>query len=100
MSADGAAVSTDAVAAGPGLTGGPVLDAVEVAAAARRKDPGLPAETAELLACQLPDLLPGNGDEGAPGLARALLSANPDVGATACNVVATAAVDHLTRTQP
>jgi hypothetical protein len=77
---------------------GPVhagLDPVDVAAAARRKDPGLPAETAELLAGQVPALLPEAGDEGAPGLARALLAANPDVGATACNVVATAAVDHL-----
>jgi hypothetical protein len=78
--------------------GGPVgvgPDPADVAAAARRKDPGLPAETAELLAGQVPGLLAEAADEGAPGLARALLAANPDVGATACNVVATAAVDHL-----
>lgn len=71
------------------------VDPAAVAAAARRKDPGLPVETADLLAGQVPGLLAEAADEGAPGLARALLAANPDVGATACNVVATAAVDQL-----
>jgi len=72
-----------------------VLDPADIAAAARRKDPGLPAETADLLAGQVPALLSEAGNEGAPGVARALHAANPDVGATACNVVATAALDHV-----
>jgi hypothetical protein len=81
--------------------GGPgAADPAAIAAAARRKDPGLPVETAELLANQLPQLLSEAADDGAPGLARALLAANPDVGATACNVVATAAVEHLSHPEP
>ncbi len=95
------AVTDEAVDVGrPGPSTGGAFDVVEVAAAARRKDPGLPTETAELLAGQVPDLLPGNGDDGAPGLARTLFAANPYVGATACNVVAAAAVESLTPTLP
>ena len=68
------------------------FDADWVAAAARQSDPGLPAETASLLAGQAWAHLREIGELDAPALARALLAANPDVGATPCNAVATAAV--------
>ena len=74
---------------------GPALDpaAVEaVAAAARQKDPGLPPETATLLAGQATELLRAQPDLDAPTLARTLMADNPDVGATPANVVATAAL--------
>ena len=63
-----------------------------VAAAARRQDPGLPPETASLLAPQAWDLLRRQGDLDAPALARALMAGNPGIGATPANVVAIAAV--------
>jgi len=67
------------------------FDAAAVAAAARRRDPGLPAETAALLAGQAGELL-GGEELDAPALARGLLAANSDVGASAANVVAAAAI--------
>lgn len=67
-------------------------DVPEIAATARRQDPGLPPETAELLAGQAEQVLAGLAELDAPALARALLAANAHVGATAANVVATAAV--------
>ncbi len=63
-----------------------------MAAAAQQQDPGLPAETAALLAGQAWTRLREIGELDAPALARALLAAHPDVGATPCNAVATAAV--------
>jgi hypothetical protein len=68
------------------------FDADWVAAAARQHDPGLPAETATLLAGQAWALLREIGELDAPALARALMAANPGVGATPANVVATASV--------
>lgn len=68
------------------------FDADWVAAAARQQDPGLPPETAGLLAGQAWAELSRLGDLDAPALARALMAANPGVGATPCNVVATASV--------
>lgn len=63
-----------------------------VASAARQQDPGLPPETADLLAGQAWARLHEIGELDAPALARSLLAANPGVGATPCNAVATAAV--------
>jgi hypothetical protein len=68
------------------------FDADWVAAAARQQDPGLPPETAALLANQAWALLRELGSLDAPALARALMAANAGVGATPCNVVATASV--------
>ena len=68
------------------------FDADWVAAAARQQDPGLPPETASLLAGQAWAQLRSLGELDAPALARALMAANPGVGATPCNVVATASV--------
>ncbi len=64
-----------------------------VASAAAQRDPGLPPETAALLAGQAWEALRAAGALDAPAVARALLARNPDVGATPCNVVATAAVE-------
>ncbi len=68
------------------------FDADWVANAARSQDPGLPPETASLLAGQAWPLLREAGELDAPALARALLADNPDVGASPCAVVAAAAV--------
>lgn len=65
-------------------------DARLVATGARTSDPGLPVETAELLAGEAEEHL-RDGATGAPDLARALLAAHPEAGATAANVVARAA---------
>ena len=73
------------------------FDVDEVAAAARQQDPGLPPETADLLAGQAWAELRRLGELDAPGLARALMAANPGVGATPCNVVATASVTFCQR---
>ena len=66
-------------------------DADWVAAAARQQDPGLPPETAAMLARQAWPLLQEVGELDAPALARRLM-AEGDVGATPANVVATAAI--------
>ena len=66
-------------------------DAEQVAAAARQRDPGLPPETASLLAGRAGDHLRELGELDAPALARSLMAAE-GVGATPANVVATAAV--------
>lgn len=76
----------------PGGQSSGFFDAEVVAVAAQQHDPGLPAETADLLAGQAWGLLREMGEPDAPALARALLAANPGVGATPCNVVAAAAV--------
>jgi hypothetical protein len=68
------------------------FDAAEVAGAARQQDPGLPPETASLLAGQAWAELTRLGELDAPALARALMAGNPGVGATPCNVVAAASV--------
>jgi len=67
-------------------------DADWVAAAARQQDPGLPAETAALLAGRAWKHLREAGQLDAPAVARALLAEDPALGATPCNVVAMAAV--------
>ena len=68
------------------------LDPDEVAAAARRADPGLPPETARLLAAgALAHLRDGATD--APDVARRLLADHPEAGASAAAVVARAAVE-------
>ena len=64
-----------------------------VALAARARDPGLPVETAEMLARRAWPLLQEVGGLDAPALARRLM-AEAGVGATPANVVATAAVRH------
>ena len=69
------------------------FDAAWVAAAARQQDPGLPAETAALLAGQAWARIRELGTLDAPSLARALLASNDGVGATPCNAVATASVE-------
>ena len=68
------------------------FDADWVAAAARHQDPGLPPETAALLAGQAWAALREIGELDAPALARALMAANAGGGATPCTAVATAAV--------
>ena len=75
----------------------PASDATAVAAGARQRDPGLPPETADLLSGQAVSLLEADAELDAPALARELMSANPDVGATAANVVATATVSFRNR---
>lgn len=75
---------------------GKMFDADRVASAARQHDPGLPPDTAALLAGQAWAELCALGELDAPALARALLAANPDAGPTACNVVASAAVTFCT----
>ena len=81
-------------AEGERVSGAPAgsFDADWVASAAQQQDPGLPLETAQLLAGQAWAQLCEIGELDAPALARALLSANPEVGATPSNVVATATV--------
>ncbi len=68
-------------------------DAQQVALAARAQDPGLPSETADMLARRAWPLLRQIGELDAPELARRLM-AEARVGATPANVVATAAVRH------
>ena len=64
-------------------------DPAAVAATARAADPGLPVETADLLAAEAArHLLEGAGD--APELARRLLAEHPESGASAAAVVARA----------
>ena len=68
------------------------LDPDAVASAARRADPGLPPETARLLAVgALAHLRDGAAD--APDVARRLLADHGEAGASAAAVVARAAVD-------
>ena len=69
------------------------FDAERVALAARQRDPGLPLETARMLADRCWPLLQEIGELDAPALARRLMTIE-DVGATPANVVATAAVAH------
>jgi hypothetical protein len=68
-------------------------DAEWVASAARQKDPGLPEETARELSVYAWDHLRSVGELDAPEIARRLLADHARAGATAANVVATAAVD-------
>lgn len=70
-------------------------DPDRVAAAARQQDPGLPPETASLLAGRAWDHLRRLGELDAPALARLMMS-EEHVGATPANVVATAAVEFCT----
>ena len=70
-----------------------------VAASARTADPGLPEETACLLARQAWDHLRELGQLDAPEIARRLLVDNRAQGATAANVVAVAAVEFCTAYQ-
>jgi hypothetical protein len=74
-------------------------DADWVAAAARTADPGLPEETARLLARQAWEHLRTIGQLDAPEVARRLLVDNRAQGATAANVVAVAAVEFCTAYQ-
>lgn len=75
---------------------GGTYDADWVASAALQQDPGLPPETARMLAGQCWSLIratPPTADRpDAAVLSRQLMADNPDVGATATNAVATAAV--------
>ena len=66
-----------------------------VAAAARRADPGLPEETAQLLAGEARGHLQDAGELDAPEVARRLLAEHPEAGASAAAVVARAAVEHV-----
>ncbi len=67
-------------------------DADWVAASARQQDPGLPTETALLLAQESLDHLRVMRALDAPELARRLMADHDTTGATAANMVATAAV--------
>lgn len=71
-------------------------DPEAVAASARRADPGLPIDVAVELAGQAGEALRAGTDADGPTLARSLLADNPKAGATACNVVATAAAEFVT----
>lgn len=71
-------------------------DADWVASSARTADPGLPAETARLLAGEAWQHLRAMDELDAPELARRLLSDHRESGATAANVVAVAAVEFCT----
>lgn len=77
----------------PGRAAVHPYDPSAVASAARAHDPGLPPETAELLARQAADHLADMGALDAPELARRLMR-NADVGASPASVVAAAAVAH------
>jgi len=68
-------------------------DADWVAASARQQDPGLPTETALLLAQESLDHLRFMRELDAPELARRLMADHDTTGATAANMVATAAVE-------
>ena len=70
-------------------------DADWVASVARRADPGLPADLARDLAGQAWAVLQAGTAPDGPAVARALLADNAQAGATACNVVARAAVDFV-----
>ena len=71
----------------------PSYDVAAVAAAARQADPGLPPEVAESLATEAEPLVREAGND-APAIARQLFAAHRELGATPCNVVARAAVEH------
>ena len=68
------------------------LDPDAVAADARRADPGLPPETAVLLAREALSHLDG-GATSAPDIARRLFADHPEAGASAAAVVARAAFE-------
>ncbi len=68
-------------------------DADWVASSARRQDPGLPTETALLLAQESFGHLRVMCQLDAPELARRLMADHDTIGATAANMVATAAVE-------
>ncbi len=68
-------------------------DADWVAASARQQDPGLPTETALLLAQESLGHLRVMRELDAPELARRLMADHDTTGATAANMVATAAVE-------
>ncbi len=68
------------------------FDADRVASSALQQDPGLPPETARLLSGQCWAALRKAGRLDAGELSRRLMADNPDLGATATNAVATAAV--------
>lgn len=70
-------------------------DADWVAQSARQSDPGLPPETAVLLAADAWVHLQASPDADAPEVARALLADHPESGATAANVVARAALEFI-----
>jgi hypothetical protein len=76
-----------------GLPGG--YDVEQVAADARTHDPGLPPETAALLAREAGEHLSALGDPDAPEVARRLLADHPEAGASAAAVVARAACTHV-----
>jgi hypothetical protein len=67
-----------------------------VVAQAQVKDPGLPDHTARELAVLAWDHLRDIGSPDAPEVARRLLAGHPRAGATAANVVARAASEHVT----
>lgn len=77
----------------------PGYDVERVLMLARTADPGLPEQTGRELVViaeeQLADMLATGDEPDAPELARRLLAALPQVGATPAAVVARAAVDHL-----
>jgi hypothetical protein len=69
-------------------------DPERVAAAARSADPGLPEEDALRLAREAWRHVREVGCDDAPELARRLMAASKQTGATPATVVAKAAVDH------
>ncbi len=68
-------------------------DADWVASAARQQDAGLDPGVAAALSGEAWEQIRGLGELDAPAVARALLARHPDLDASACTVVARAAVD-------
>jgi hypothetical protein len=68
-------------------------DADWIATSARQQDPGLPAETALLLAQEAFAHLQAMHELNAPELARRLMADHDTTGATAANMVARSAVE-------
>ncbi|HSP37566.1 MAG TPA: hypothetical protein VLR26_07425 [Frankiaceae bacterium] len=85
---------SDPSAAPAGGGAGSWFDPEVVARDAMSKDPGLPSGLALRLAREAGEMLADEPDMDAPDLARRLLVANRETGATPANCVATAAVLH------
>ena len=84
----------------PGTGAAERYDVEQVVADARAHDPGLPAETAALLAREAGDHLRALGTVDAPEVARRLLADHPEAGASPAAVVARAACTHFASLGP
>jgi hypothetical protein len=68
-----------------------------IVSTARQHDVSLDHVVAQTLAAEALEVLAGLADVDAPEIARRLLAAHPEHGASSANVVARAAVDYVTR---